>query len=384
MPSHPNGAPTGRRSLLLGAAGTALALALPASPASAVSAAPDTSPSRARPFGRFGSPDRRLTERTLYVHPGGLGDHTSVQAAVTAASGTGRTLVLAPGTYRETVAVGPARTDMTWIGASGDPRDVVVVYANAAGTPRPEGGTYGTTGSATTTVQAPGFTAHGITFANDFLRTDLPGNPGTQAVALKVQGDRSAFFHCRFLGHQDTLYADSMSLTTFARQYFAHCHVEGDVDFVFGRATAVFERCHFRTLLRPDLAAAPHGFVFAPSTARENPYGFLAARCRITSEAPDGYYKLARPWVPGSDLTAWPSLVVRDSVLGQGIDAVAPYANMRDAYPWQAQRFAEYRNSGPGARITVPENRPRLGPSEAVSATRSTYLGDWNPRPPCP
>ncbi|WP_395365808.1 pectinesterase family protein [Streptomyces sp. YH02] len=379
MPSHPTGAGAvpGRRSLLLGAAGAALALALPAAPASAAA------PPHTHPFGRFGSPARRLTERTLYVHPGGLGDHTTVQAAVTAASGTGWTLVLAPGTYRETVAVSSARTDMSWIGASGDPRDVVVVYANAAGTPRPEGGTYGTTGSATTTVQAAGFTAHGITFANDFLRTDLPGNPGTQAVALKVQGDRSAFFHCRFLGHQDTLYADSMALTAFARQYFAHCYVEGDVDFVFGRATAVFEHCHFRTLLRPDLAAAPHGFVFAPSTARENPYGYLASRCRVTSGAPDGYYKLARPWVPGSDPTAWPSLVVRDSVLGPGIDAVAPYANMREAHPWQAQRFAEHSNSGPGARITVPENRPQLGAAGAASATRATYLADWNPHPPC-
>ncbi|MFJ5830840.1 pectinesterase family protein [Streptomyces sp. NPDC093089] len=375
MPAHPTGAEgPGRRTLLTAGLGAALAAALPAGTATAAPPAP---------FGRFGSPSARLTERTLYVHPGGLGDHTTVQAAVTAAAGADRTLVLAAGTYRETVAVGPDRTGMTWIGATGNPGDVVVVYANAAGTPRPEGGTHGTTGSATTTVRADGFTAQGVTFANDFLRTDLPGNPGTQAVALKVQGDRSAFFHCRFLGHQDTLYADSASLAAVARQYFAHCHVEGDVDFVFGRARAVFEHCHFRTLLRPDLAAAPHGFVFAPSTARTNASGFLASRCRVTGEAPDGFYKLARPWVPGSDPTAWPSLVVRDSVLGPGIDATAPYANMREASPWQAQRFAEYRNTGPGAAITVPENRPRLTAAEAASATRAGYLGDWTPRRPC-
>lgn len=365
----------GRRALLTAGLGAAVALALPATTASA-------SPPSNRPFGRFGSPAARLTERTLYVHPGGSGDHTTVQAAVTAASGAGWTLVLAPGAYRETVLVSAARTGMTWIGASGDPRDVVVVYDNAAGTPRPEGGTYGTSGSATTTVQADGFTAQGVTFANDFLRTDLPGNAGTQAVALKAQGDRSAFFHCRFLGHQDTLYADSTSLASFARQYFAHCYVEGDVDFVFGRARAVFEHCHFRTLVRTDLAGAPYGFVFAPSTAGPNPYGFLASRCRITSEAPGGYYKLARPWVPSSDTTARPSLVVRDSVLGPGIDAVAPYANMRDAHPWQAQRFAEYRNTGRGATVTVPENRPQLDAVAAATATRETYLGGWIPRRP--
>ncbi|SEB93212.1 pectinesterase family protein [Streptomyces sp. TLI_105] len=374
MPAHPTGAEgPGRRALLAAGLGGALAPGLPAGTATAAPRAP---------FGRLGSPADRLTRRTRYVHPGGLGDHTTVQAAVTAADGPDWTLVLAPGTYRETVVVGPDRTDMTWIGASGDPRDVVVVYANAAGTPRPGGGTHGTSGSATTTVQADGFTAQDVTFANDFLRTDLPGNPGTQAVALKAQGDRSAFFHCRFLGHQDTLYADSPTLAAVARQYFAHCHVEGDVDFVFGRARAVFEHCRFRTLLRPDLAAAPYGFVFAPSTARSDPYGFLAARCRITGEAPDGFYKLARPWVPGSDPTARPSLVVRDSYLGPGIDAVAPYANMRDAYPWQDQRFAEYRNTGPGAAITVPENRPQLDPAGAGAVTRRAYLGDWAPRRP--
>jgi pectinesterase len=52
---------------------------------------------------------------------------------------------------------------------------------------------------------------------------------------------------------------------------------------------------------------------------------------------------------------------------------------MRDAYPWQAQRYAEYRNTGPGARITVPENRPQLDSLQARSATREVYLGDWAP-----
>ncbi|MFF4565818.1 pectinesterase family protein [Streptomyces sp. NPDC001435] len=382
MPSHHPRTSLSRRGFLV--AGAALGL-LPAAPARA-----DGGP---RPFGRYGSPARRLTPATLYVDPHGRGDHTSVQAAVTAAGGTsqalstgggsGRTLVIAPGTYRETVVVDAGRTETTWIGASEDPRDVVIVYDNAAGTPKPGGGTYGTTGSATTTVQADGFTARWITFANDWLRADHPEITGTQAVAVKVQGDRSAFTHCRFLGHQDTLYADSIALGVFARQYYRDCYVEGDVDFVFGRATAVYERCHFRTLNRTDLTAAPYGFVFAPSTAVANPRGYLVTRSRVSSEAPDAFYKLARPWVPGSDPTARPMLTVRDTRLGPGIDAVAPYTDMSAAYPWQSQRFAEYRNTGPGAGITVPENRPQLTDEQAGSATRERYLGDWTPWKEC-
>ncbi|WP_330283985.1 pectinesterase family protein [Streptomyces sp. NBC_00588] len=371
MPASRPQPPLSRRGFLLASAGATAALGLAAVPARAAGGP--------RPFGRYGSPRRRLTPGTLYVDPYGRGDFTTVQAAVTAASGSGRTLVLAPGVYRETVAVDATRTGATWIGASENPRDVVIVYDNAAGTPKPGGGTYGTTGSATTTVQADGFTARWITFANDWLRAEHPEITGTQAVAVKVQGDRSAFIHCRFLGHQDTLYADSMALGTFARQYYAHCYVEGDVDFVFGRATAVYEQCHFRTLDRTDLAAAPYGFVFAPSTAVTNPRGYLVTRSRVSSEAPDAAYKLARPWVPSSDTTARPSLVVRDTHLGAGIDAVAPYTNMSDAYPWQSQRFAEYRNTGPGAVITVPQNRPQLAREQAESATRAAYLGDWRP-----
>ncbi|MFC5214886.1 pectinesterase family protein [Streptomyces coerulescens] len=373
MPSpHRARLPLSRRGFLT--AGTAAAAAALASGTASATTAPAS-----RPFGRYGSPDARLTPKTLYVHPAGRGDFTSVQAAVNAADGGGWTLVIAPGTYRETVAVDPTRTDLTWIGAGDDPRAVVVVYDNAAGTPKPGGGTYGTTGSATTLVQADGFTAHRITFANDWLRADHPGISGTQAVALKVQGDRSAFHHCRFLGHQDTLYADSMAIGVFARQYFAHCYLEGDVDFVFGRATAVYEHCHFRTLTRTDLSSAPYGFVFAPSTAGANPRGCLVTRSRVTSEAPDAYYKLARPWVPSSDPTAHPSLTVRDTHLGPGIDAVAPYTTMSAGFPWQDQRFAEYRNTGPGAVVTIPENRPQLGAAEAESYTRGAYLGDWRP-----
>ncbi|MFF6998670.1 pectinesterase family protein [Streptomyces sp. NPDC008313] len=374
MRSRPTpAAVTSRRSFLAASAAAAGATAL-----SLAAAAPARARGRS-PFGRHGSPAARLDPGTLYVDAAGAGDFTTVQAAVTAATGSGRTLVIAPGTYRETVAVPADRTEATWIGASGNPRDVVIVYDHANGTPKPGGGTYGTTGSATTTVQADGFTARHLTFANDWLRADHPEITGTQAVAIKVQGDRSAFERCRFLGHQDTLYADSMALGTFARQYFTDCYVEGDVDFVFGRATAVFEHCHFHTLTRTDLASAPYGFVFAPSTAAANPRGYLVTRGRVTSEAPDAFYKLARPWVPGSDTTARPMLTVRDTHLGAGIDAVEPYTTMSAGYPWQDQRFAEYRNTGPGAAVTVPANRPQLTRAEARAHTRAAYLRDWRP-----
>ncbi|MFG3719865.1 pectinesterase family protein [Streptomyces massasporeus] len=312
--------------------------------------------------------------RVLHVRPG-----DSVQAAVDAVSGPGWTVVVHPGTYREVVSVPAAKAGLTLRSATRDPRDTVIVHDNAGGTPRPDGsGTYGTAGSATFTSAAPALTVRDLTLANDWLRADHPEITGTQAVAAYTYGDRTRFENVRLLAHQDTLFVETGALDTFDRQYFRDCYIEGDVDFVFGRATAVFEHCHFRTLAR-DVDFTPKGMVFAPSTARANPHGILAVRCRITSGAEDAAYKLARPWVPSYETTAWPSLVVRETRIGPGIDAAAPYTNMRDAHPWQSMRFAEYRNTGPGAAVPVPANRPLLGHAQARSHTRESYLGDWRP-----
>jgi pectinesterase len=350
-----------RRTLLTGIAGGLAAVGAGTAPALAAPAAALSAPASGR--------------RVLHVRPG-----DSVQAAVDAVSGPGWTIVMHPGTYREVVNIPVSKAELTLRGATRDPRRTVIVYDNANGTPRPDGsGTYGTAGSATFTSAAPGLTVRDLTLANDWLRADHPEITGTQAVASYTYGDRTHFENVRLLAHQDTVFVETSALDAFDRQYFHRCYVEGDVDFVFGRATAVFEECHFHTLRR-DVDFTPKGMVFAPSTARANPHGILAVRSRITSGAEDAAYKLARPWVPSYETTAWPSLVVRDTRIGPGIDAVTPYTNMREAYPWQTMRFREYGNSGPGAVITAPENRPQLTAAEAGVHTRRTYLGDWRPR----
>src|SRR4051794_400014 len=324
----------------------------------------------------------------LHVRPG-----DSVQAAVDAVDGPGRTIVVHPGTYREVVNVPVSAAELTIRGASRDPRDTVIVFDHANGTQKPDGTTYGTAGSATFTSAAPGLTVRDLTLANDWLRADHPDITGTQAVAAYTYGDRTRFENVRLLAHQDTLFADTSALDAFDRQYFRHCYIEGDVDFVFGRATAVFEQCHFHTLPR-DVDFTPKGMVFAPSTARANPHGILAVRSRITSGAEGGAYRLARPWVPSYETTAWPSLVVLDTRIGSGIDPAPaaraprrgpatgpapPYSSRRAPYPWRTMRFRGYRNTAPGAVVAVSENRPQLTPDEARLHARETCLGDWRP-----
>jgi pectinesterase len=58
---------------------------------------------------------------------------------------------------------------------------------------------------------------------------------GAKAVALRVSGDRAAFYGCRILSHQDTLLDDT------GRHYYRSCYIEGDTDFICGDAASLFE-----------------------------------------------------------------------------------------------------------------------------------------------
>jgi pectate lyase len=295
----------------------------------------------------------------------------TVQSAIDAAP-AGAVITLRKGHYREVVKIPASKRGLTLRGATGRAEDVIIDFDNANGTKKPDGTTYGTTGSATATIAADDFTARDLTFRNSFDRKQHPEITSTQAVAVKTTGDRMLFERVRFEGHQDTLYADTANVTTRARQYYKDCWITGDVDFIFGRATAVFDRATITALSR---GSDPNGYITAASTRRDNPYGFLIVNSRVLSDAPAGTYYLGRPWHPGGDVDAIAQVVFRNTSLPAAIKP-APWTDM-SGFPWREARFFEYGNTGPGAG-TGPD-RPRLTAEEAKRFTKSAYLGGWNP-----
>jgi pectin methylesterase-like acyl-CoA thioesterase len=265
---------------------------------------------------------------------------------------------------------------VTMVGLGNGPADVVITFDNASGTMRPDGTTFGTGGSASVTITGHDFVARNLTFTNGFDEAAHPEITSAQAVAMQTNGDRLTFDNVRFLGNQDTLLANTPNVDTVSRVYFHGCYVEGDVDFIFGRATAVFDRCEIHSLTRGS--TTNNGYVTAASTSSGNDFGFLFTQCTLTSTAPSGTVFLGRPWHPNNDPNAIAQVVFRDSTLGAHIKS-SPWTDM-SGFSCKDARFDEFHNSGAGSTITA--DRPQLTDDEAASDTAADYLAGtdgWNP-----
>ncbi len=283
------------------------------------------------------------------------------------------TISVAPGTYRETVLIPSDKPHVRLTGTGEDPSAVTIVHDNSAGTPKPGGGTYGTSGSATFAADADDFRARNLTFANDFDEIAHAGQEGHQAVALRTRGDRIVLENIVADGDQDTLLLDSPGKEEQGRVHISGSTVRGNVDFIFGRATAVITDSRIEVTRRPDGTSG--GYVTAPSTAAEFP-GFLITDSVVTGDVDDRTFHLGRPWHAGGDAALDPQTTVRDTELGAAV-RTEPWTDM-SGFPWEEDRFAEYRNSGPGSGTAGPE-RPHLTDAEATVHEPAAWLGDWRP-----
>lgn len=313
----------------------------------------------------------------------GRGDFATVQAAIDAVP-VGNTeeyvIAIRPGVYQGQVIVPADRPFVTLRGLGHRSSDVVITDNRANGTLKPDGTPWGTSGSATVTVSGHDFTAVNLTFSNAFDEAAHPEITNRQAVAVLTRADRLVFDRVRFLGNQDTLYLNSPSVAVVSRVLLRGCYVEGDVDFIFGRATAVFEGCRIHSLDRGS--TTNNGYITAASTDVNNPHGLLFTHCVFTGTPAAGTVYLGRPWHPSNDPNAIASTVIRDSWLGPHVIPAAPWTNF-GPFSWRDARYLEYRNHGPG--VTDSVDRPQLPSDQASAYQPRDYLtgpDDWHPRPP--
>jgi len=247
---------------------------------------------------------------------------------------------IVPGTYRERINVTQNRPRVTLLGLGKDPSEVVIVAGQNA---KSAGGTFFTE---TAEINGENFEADNVTFQND-------AGPTGQAVAAAVRSDHAVFKHCRFLGDQDTLFAD------YGRQYYVDSYIEGGVDFIFGNATAVFER--------DEIHEIRSGYLTAQSrTAPDQTTGYVIDHSKVTSSIPtpnapapqtspynDGVFRpgtappehtgfyLGRPW------RLYSRVVVMNTELAVRLNP-AGWSVWGKNDPTPRAFYAEFNNSGPG------------------------------------
>mgnify|MGYP001251656749 CR=1 FL=1 len=285
----------------------------------------------------------------------GSGDFTKVQDAIDAVPHLRKTrtnIFIKPGVYKEKLSLAATKTNISFIGE--DAMTTILTYDDYASKHNAFGEEVGTSGSSSFFVYGDGFEAENITFENS-------SGPIGQAVAVRVDGDKVKFTNCRFLGHQDTLYPHGKG----SRQYYKNCYIEGDVDFIFGWSTAVFEDC--------EIFCKRAAYITAASTEEDTAYGFVFKNCKITGTAEPYSMYLGRPWRP------FAKTVFMNCDLGNLIKPEG-WHNWGSEEKEKSAFYAEYQNTGESFK---PDERAnwshQLTADQAKEYSLEKIFGDWNP-----
>jgi pectinesterase len=259
------------------------------------------------------------------------------------------------GTYKERIYVQRERGNIRVIGE--DAAKTVITYNLNANLRGPDGKIIGTFRTPTVQIDGDGMVWENLTIANS-------AGPVGQALALRLDGDRIAFKKCRLLGWQDTL------LVNRGRHYFEDCYIEGHVDFIFGGATAYFNRCHIHCL--------GNGYITAASTPAGQAHGFVFDDCKITGADGVKTY-LGRPW----------RIFAQTVYLRTEMSAVVQPAGWNDWNKPETHRtafYGEFDSTGPGAAKTGRASwSHQLTVVEAAALTPAKVLAgadNWNPVTP--
>ncbi len=221
-----------------------------------------------------------------------------------------------------------------------------------------EGTKLGTFRSYTLFVDGDNFRMKNLTIAN---RAGYGPKIG-QAVALYMDGDNAEFENCRFLGRQDTLFTAPLPPSVIEpngfrgpkenaprrnqTHHYNKCYIEGDVDFIFGGATAYFTGCRIHSLKRDNVeAGAVQGYVTAASTPEEVAVGYVFDNCDFTSDCPKASVFLGRPWRNFAKVT------IKNSFLGEHINPLGWFDWGKEA-AHETTVYKEENNSGPGAEMS--------------------------------
>ena len=280
----------------------------------------------------------------------------------------GAVIYIAPGVYREKVRINAQNVTLIGTGASAE--ETVIRWNDSA---KNTGSTFK---SGTVTVVAKHFRAENLTIANTWWDEHPAREDYSQAVALQLDSDHAVLDRVRILSGQDTLYADSQNCRSGSgefcladRQFFNDCFIEGNVDYIFGEAKAVFSGCELHS--RPGLSV----MITAQSRRSLNEdSGYTFLHCHITGRNEGNRIELGRPWREYATVTFY------DTQVDQKL---APEGWQEWGDRLKTAVYREYRSHGDGVNDghrAVVSTVLSAG-DESLMTPKEILSGDdgWNP-----
>ncbi len=208
--------------------------------------------------------------------------------------------------------------------------------------------------------------ANDVSFENLTIRNTTPYK-GSQAEALRLEGQRCTVRNCDFYSFQDTLLFNG-------RVYVADCFIEGDVDFIWGHGTTFFENCEIKAL---------HDGYYVTSRNPLDKFGFVFANCKLTA-APE----VKKNWLARIETGRFPGSAVAfiNCQMGPHIPAAGWQITGNDQ---SRLRFLEFNSTTlDGKPLDVSQRHPA---SRQLTAAEAADLSDankvlaardiWKPKP---
>lgn len=288
----------------------------------------------------------------LTVDVNGKGDTKTVSEAIAKVPENNQkrfVIFIKQGVYKEQIRIPANKPYISFIGESAENTKLTFNLTNKD--------TGSTSASYSFYVGGHDFYAENLTFENSFGK-------GSQAVAVLTEADRLVFKNCKFLGWQDTLYAKN------GRQYFENCYIEGNVDFIFGQAAAVFDNC--------VIHSKGDGYIAAPMRfAETETSGFVFINSKLTGENTEKGVFLGRPW------RAFGRTVFLETTMDAHIRPEG-WNNWNNAENEKTAYFAEFNSKGAGAKMSERVKWiHQLTATEAKRFETENFLKGkdrWNPK----
>ncbi|WP_340034601.1 pectinesterase family protein [Paenibacillus sp. FSL H3-0302] len=266
-------------------------------------------------------------------------------------SGQADTLYILSGVYKEAVRI--YRSNLTIIGIG-----YVEIVMNRYAKERDEAGEeINTFSTPTLFLGGSHLVLENLVITNNAGQGENIG----QAVAVYANCDQTVFRNCTLKGYQDTLFTGPLppapkERSTFGgiplrehhaqyRQLYQHCYIEGTVDFIFGGATAYFDRCEIRSLCHSENQA---GYITAASTPEGQSYGYIFKNCFLTAATDIAPVFLGRPW------REYAKTVFVDCQLGAHIHPLG-WDNWDNTANEQTVSYQEY-----GVKDAIPLSKQRV------------------------